>query len=239
MRIIFFFVESRISNLGLMQLKYFLYIDNVASMLQLFKKKFFYFYFYSALSQEGITYLSTELRTISFRVKSRKLNVNKRVWICVNRREARAGENRFYRVSRRESKRSNWFSSQPAVAISKPVRSSSLKLTCVESGISERQSGIGGDTLLGGVSYKVEGQLIDGAPLLCASFVTIVFPDVNFFDPRIRWDMLARRFDFLPSSILSKSNFQKPPFPGSSFERGNLTKHLFNDRLCRIEFCSK
>lgn len=67
-----------------MQLKYFLYIDNVASMLQLFKKKFFYFYFYSALSQEGITYLSTELRTISFRVKSRKLNVNKRVWICVN-----------------------------------------------------------------------------------------------------------------------------------------------------------
>lgn len=81
MRIIFFFVESRISNLGLMRLKYFLYIDNVASMLQLFKKKFFYFYFYSALSQEGITYLSTELRTISFRVneKSRKLNVNKRV----------------------------------------------------------------------------------------------------------------------------------------------------------------
>lgn len=141
-------------------------------------------------------------------------------------------------MSRRESKRSNWFSSQPAVAINKPVRSSSLKLTCVESGISGRQSGIGGDTLLGGVSYKV--QLIDGAPLLCASFVTVAFPDVNFFEfPRIRWDMVARRFDFLPSSILSKSNFQKPPLPGSSFERGNLTKHLFNDRLCRIEFCSK
>lgn len=26
-------------------------------------------------------------------------------------------------------------------------------------------------------------------------------------------------------------------FPGSSFERGTLRKHLFNDRLCRIEFC--
>lgn len=26
-------------------------------------------------------------------------------------------------------------------------------------------------------------------------------------------------------------------FPGSSLERGTLRKHLFNDRLCRIEFC--
>ncbi len=26
-------------------------------------------------------------------------------------------------------------------------------------------------------------------------------------------------------------------FPGSSLERGTLRKHLFKDRLCRIEFC--
>lgn len=26
-------------------------------------------------------------------------------------------------------------------------------------------------------------------------------------------------------------------FPGSSLERGTLRKHLFNDRLCRMEFC--
>lgn len=28
-------------------------------------------------------------------------------------------------------------------------------------------------------------------------------------------------------------------FPGSSLERGTLRKHLFNDRLCRIEFCGR
>jgi hypothetical protein len=39
------------------------------------------------------------------------------------------------------------------------------------------------------------------------------------------------------SSSRSMSNCQKPPFPGSFLERGTFTKHLFRDRLCRIEFC--
>lgn len=40
------------------------------------------------------------------------------------------------------------------------------------------------------------------------------------------------------SSLLSKagSSRQKPPLPGSSLERAILMKHLFSDRLCRIEF---
>lgn len=47
-----------------------------------------------------------------------------------------------------------------------------------------------------------------------------------------------RRLVRWPSSSRSKSNFQNPPFPGSSLDRGTLTKHLFNDKLCRIEFCT-
>merc|ERR1740128_981446 len=50
-----------------------------------------------------------------------------------------------------------------------------------------------------------------------------------------------RRFFFsrLSSRVLSKaaSSRQNPPLPGSSLERGILMKHLFNDKLCRIEFC--
>jgi hypothetical protein len=53
--------------------------------------------------------------------------------------------------------------------------------------------------------------------------------DVTFVMPRL----LLRR----PSSSRSISNRQKPPLPGSSLERGTFTKHLFRDRLCRIEFC--
>jgi hypothetical protein len=53
--------------------------------------------------------------------------------------------------------------------------------------------------------------------------------DVTFVMPRL----LLRR----PSSSRSISNRQKPPLPGSSLERGTFTKHLFKDRLCRIEFC--
>jgi hypothetical protein len=33
------------------------------------------------------------------------------------------------------------------------------------------------------------------------------------------------------------SILQKLPFPGSSWERGTLTKYRFRDRLWRIEFC--
>lgn len=47
---------------------------------------------------------------------------------------------------------------------------------------------------------------------------------------------LDRLLDLLDSSSLSKSNFQKPPFPGSSLDLGCFTKHLFNDKLCRMEF---
>ena len=35
------------------------------------------------------------------------------------------------------------------------------------------------------------------------------------------------------------SRVQKPPLPGSSFERATLMKHLLSDRLCRIEFCKE
>lgn len=33
------------------------------------------------------------------------------------------------------------------------------------------------------------------------------------------------------------SNIQNPPFPGSSFVRLIFLKHLFNDKLWRMEFC--
>lgn len=37
-------------------------------------------------------------------------------------------------------------------------------------------------------------------------------------------------------SAYKGSSLQKPPFPGSSFVRGILMKHLFRERLCRMEF---
>lgn len=47
------------------------------------------------------------------------------------------------------------------------MKSSSLRLTCVDSGTSDRLSGMGGDTLLGGVSYRVlDRQLVGGVQLL-------------------------------------------------------------------------
>lgn len=60
------------------------------------------------------------------------------------------------------------------MAISKPVRSSSLRLTCVDSGTSDRVSGIGGDTLLGGVSYRVDKQLVGGVQLLWRALSVVV-----------------------------------------------------------------
>lgn len=150
------------------------------------------------------------------------------------------------------------------------MRSSSLRLTCVDSGTSDRLSGIGGDTLLGGVSYRVDRQLVGGAQLLrsalsvvvaavvvvvaavAAAAVVVVVVDVavvivvvaldgdcRLFEPRTRCEIAERRLDRLPSSIRSRSSFQKPPLPGSSFERGSFTKHLFSERLCRIEFCHR
>ena len=35
------------------------------------------------------------------------------------------------------------------------------------------------------------------------------------------------------------SRVQKPPLPGSSFERATLMKHLLSDRLWRMEFCNQ
>lgn len=164
-------------------------------------------------------------------------------------RRRREGTVAVYRVSRR-SRSSNWlFSSQPA--INKLVKSSSLKLTCVgHSGTSDKLSGIGGDTLLGGVSYRVlDKQLVGGVQLLAwralrvvvaatvAVVVVVIAVDGDcLFVLRIRCEITERRLDRLSSSILLRSSFQKPPLPGSSFERGNFTKHLFNERLCRIEF---
>lgn len=144
------------------------------------------------------------------------------------------------------SRSSSWlFSSQPA--ISKLVKSSSLRLTCVDSGTSDRLSGMGGDTLLGGVSYRVlDKQLVGGVQLLpvwralsvvVAVATAVVVEGDCLLVPRIRCEIAERRLDRLPSSILSRSSFQKPPLPGSSLERGSFTKHLFNERLCRIEFC--
>ena len=49
---------------------------------------------------------------------------------------------------------------------------------------------------------------------------------------------LRRRKDCstsLPSE--AGSILQKLPFPGSSCDRGTLTKYRFSDKLCRIEFC--
>lgn len=166
--------------------------------------------------------------------------------ICEIRRliYRKTGES-FYKVSNR-SRSSSWlFSSQPA--INKLVKSSSLKLTCVDSGTSDRLSGIGGDTLLGGVSYRVllDKQLLGGVQLLLVwegvlNVIVVTVVEDCFFVPRTRCEIAAeRRLDRLPSSILSRSNFQKPPLPGSSLERGNFTKHLFSDKLCRMEFCSE
>jgi len=42
-----------------------------------------------------------------------------------------------------------------------------------------------------------------------------------------------------PPSKQSTSNFQNPPLPGSSLDRGTFTKNLFNDKLCLIEFLRK
>ncbi len=64
---------------------------------------------------------------------------------------------------------------------------------------------------------------------------------------RIRFVFLVRPrpsrffFSWLSSNVLSKagSSRQKPPLPGSSFDRGILMKHLFRERLCRIEFCKE
>lgn len=50
----------------------------------------------------------------------------------------------------------------------------------------------------------------------------------------VRLDLLL---DLLDSSRRSRSSLQKPPLPGSSFERATFTKHLFRDRLWRMEFC--
>ena len=52
----------------------------------------------------------------------------------------------------------------------------------------------------------------------------------------------ARRFLKIP--LMNMSSYsglmrQKPPLPGSSLRRGTFWKHLFRDKLWRIEFCQR
>ena len=52
----------------------------------------------------------------------------------------------------------------------------------------------------------------------------------------------ARRFLKMP--LMNMSSYsglmrQKPPLPGSSLRRGTFWKHLFRDKLWRIEFCQR
>ena len=63
----------------------------------------------------------------------------------------------------------------------------------------------------------------------------LALDDLLFLErPRPRRFFLSR----LSSRVLSKaaSSRQNPPLPGSSLERAILMKHLFSERLCRIEF---
>ena len=54
--------------------------------------------------------------------------------------------------------------------------------------------------------------------------------------------LLGLRFRMISlSTRLWNSGFivQNPPFPGSSFDRATFWKHLFSERLCRIEFWNR
>lgn len=62
-------------------------------------------------------------------------------------------------------------------------------------------------------------------------FLDIIFFVLNNFE-----SCLLVRLRRAPPSKQSISNFQNPPFPGSSLDRGTFTKNLFNDKLCLIEF---
>lgn len=55
---------------------------------------------------------------------------------------------------------------------------------------------------------------------------------------KIGTPLWRRRLNAWSTSLLSDAGsiFQKLPFPGSSWDRGTLTKYLFSDRLCRMEF---
>lgn len=122
-----------------------------------------------------------------------------------------------------KSKYSICASSQPSLA-SNIVANSSSPMTI----------GAGSDDVwcVAGVVQVMGSCAVDGVLEFFAWFVEERFRlrrDVTFVMPRL----LPRR----PSSSRSTSNRQKPPLPGSSFERGTFTKHLFKDRLCRIEFC--
>lgn len=91
------------------------------------------------------------------------------------------------------------------------------------------------------MSVAVAVAVSAAAAAAAAAVVVVVvlefIPECLFEPPRTRCEIAERRLDRLPSSILSRSSFQKPPLPGSFLERGSFTKHLFNERLCRIEFC--
>lgn len=77
-------------------------------------------------------------------------------------------------------------------------------------------------------------ELLGGLYLFLTGFAGFGCLDFGILTVRLLL-RLARR----DSSNLSKSNFQNPPLPGSSFDLATFTKHLFRLRLCRIEFCNR
>lgn len=133
-----------------------------------------------------------------------------------------------YKESSKESNMSNWESSQPTLANSMLVISSSPRLTT---------GGLAGSTMTGWLKLSMN------SPVSCfpvqrptCSFRKD-FASLLFF--RFTWlgeCFLILRLFFRPSSKTLMSSLQNPPFPGSSFDLGILTKHLLRDKLCRIEF---
>jgi len=68
-----------------------------------------------------------------------------------------------------------------------------------------------------------------------AVYLYIIYIFVNIY----KSCCLLVRLRRAPPSKQSTSNFQNPPLPGSSLDRGTFTKNLFSDKLCLIEFLTK
>lgn len=167
---------------------------------------------------------------------------------------------RNYKESRRESNNSSWHSSQPLAAKRSPVSSSSANSWLTGSVMT---LGVGGWAILSGLLSDFVTDASNGSS--SSQFSASVSPQIDMFDKMLclrspvfcegryrlvfrtglctalrffgtRTVRLDRRFERRDSSRRSRSNFQKPPLPGSSFERAIFTKHLFRDKLCLIEF---
>lgn len=99
------------------------------------------------------------------------------------------------------------------VALTVPLR---RRLTTLGS-LSDEGSFVGLVVILLGISWTIAGLSSCWVKLMLAESGLDLFDSVSCFSK-------------------SGSRVQKPPFPGSSFCRAIFLKHLFNDRLCRIEF---